>query len=77
MFPGAETLRPQLTIGATDPRFFRARGTGRLRHRAVQPRGDVRGSSISRFHGHDERIDVESLGLTADLWLGVARDLLT
>ena len=32
---------------------------------------------ISRFHGHDERIDVESLGLTTDLWLGVAHDLLT
>jgi hypothetical protein len=32
---------------------------------------------ISRFHGHDERIDQASLGLTTDLWLGVAQDLLT
>ena len=24
-----------------------------------------------RFHGNDERIDVESLGLTTQLWLGV------
>ena len=29
-----------------------------------------------RFHGHDERIDVESLRLTTQLWLDVARDLL-
>ena len=29
-----------------------------------------------RFHGHDERIDVESLALTTQLWLDVARDLL-
>ena len=31
---------------------------------------------ISRFHGNDERIDVESLRLTTDLWLGVVHDLL-
>ncbi len=29
-----------------------------------------------RFHGNDERIDVESLRLTTQLWLDVARDLL-
>ena len=26
----------------------------------------------SRFHGNDERIDVESLGLSAEFWYGVA-----
>jgi phosphoglycolate phosphatase-like HAD superfamily hydrolase len=31
----------------------------------------------TRFHGNDERIDVESLGLAADFWLDIARDLLT
>jgi acetylornithine deacetylase/succinyl-diaminopimelate desuccinylase-like protein len=25
-----------------------------------------------RFHGHDERIDVESLRLTTEMWLGLA-----
>ena len=30
----------------------------------------------SRFHGHNERIDVESLALTTRLWLDVATDLL-
>jgi di/tripeptidase len=29
-----------------------------------------------RFHGNDERIDVESLRLTTQLWLDVVRDLL-
>jgi di/tripeptidase len=29
-----------------------------------------------RFHGNDERVDVESLRLTTQLWLDVARDLL-
>ena len=28
-------------------------------------------SSSSRFHGHDERIDIESLRLTVGLWLDV------
>ena len=34
------------------------------------------GDLARRFHGNDERIDVESLGLTTRLWLDVARDLL-
>ena len=29
-----------------------------------------------RFHGNDERIDVESLRLTTQLWLDVVHDLL-
>jgi hypothetical protein len=29
------------------------------------------------FHGDNERIDVESLGLSVELWDLVARDLLT
>ena len=28
------------------------------------------------FHGDDERIDIESLGLSVELWDRVARDLL-
>jgi di/tripeptidase len=31
----------------------------------------------SRFHGHDERIDVDSLGLATDFWIGVATELLS
>ena len=31
----------------------------------------------SRFHGNDERIDVASLGLSTELWTGVAAELLS
>ena len=31
---------------------------------------------FNRFHGHNERIDIESLRLTTNLWLDVTRDLL-
>ena len=34
------------------------------------------GEFSRRFHGNDERIDVESLGLTAGLYLDVCEDLL-
>jgi di/tripeptidase len=27
----------------------------------------------TRFHGNDERIDTESLGLAADFWVHIAR----
>jgi acetylornithine deacetylase/succinyl-diaminopimelate desuccinylase-like protein len=29
-----------------------------------------------RFHGNDERVDVDSLALTTQLWLDVARHML-
>jgi di/tripeptidase len=29
----------------------------------------------SRFHGNDERIDVESLGLAADFWVHIAKTI--
>jgi acetylornithine deacetylase/succinyl-diaminopimelate desuccinylase-like protein len=69
------TLLPQLEIGATDARFFRAKGTvayGTGLFSASVTYEDM----ISRFHGHDERIDVESLALTTDLWLGIVHDIL-
>ena len=34
------------------------------------------GDFARRFHGNDERIDVESLRLTTQLWLDVVKDLL-
>jgi hypothetical protein len=32
---------------------------------------------LTRFHGNDERIDLESLGLSAAYFYGIAKDLLT
>jgi acetylornithine deacetylase/succinyl-diaminopimelate desuccinylase-like protein len=73
--PGG-TLLPQLEIGATDARFFRAKGTVAY-GTGLFSAGISYEDMVSRFHGNDERIDVESLGLTTDLWLGVAHDVLS
>jgi acetylornithine deacetylase/succinyl-diaminopimelate desuccinylase-like protein len=73
--PGSRLL-PQLEIGATDARFFRAKGTVAYGSGLFSPNVTYE-DMISRFHGNDERIDVESLGLTTELWLGVARDVLS
>lgn len=72
--PGG-TLLPQIEIGATDARFFRAKGTIAY-GTGLFSAGVTYEDMISRFHGHDERIDVESLALTTDLWLGIVDDLL-
>ncbi len=73
-FPGAR-LSAQLTVGFTDARVARSLGAvaygAGLFHPSVPP-----GDFARRFHGNDERIDVESLGLTTRLWLDVATDLL-
>ena len=68
-YPGAEVL-PSMVTGGTDSRYFRQRGVpsygaGLLSHDV--PLADF----LNRFHGHNERIDVESLRLTTKLWLDV------
>jgi acetylornithine deacetylase/succinyl-diaminopimelate desuccinylase-like protein len=73
-YPAAELL-PELLVGATDARFFRDKGvvgygTG------LFDRNVSLAEFASRFHGHNERIDVTSLGLCTELWMGVAKDLL-
>lgn len=73
-YPSADLL-PELLIGATDARFFRDKGvvgygTGLLDRSVSLP------EFASRFHGHNERIDVTSLGLCTDFWVGVMKDLL-
>jgi acetylornithine deacetylase/succinyl-diaminopimelate desuccinylase-like protein len=68
-FPTARMV-PQLMAGFTDARIFRkmgsiAYGTGLFS--PDLPAGDY----ATRFHGNDERIDVESLRLTTQFWLDV------
>jgi acetylornithine deacetylase/succinyl-diaminopimelate desuccinylase-like protein len=68
-------LAPNLHMGFTDARVFRELGVTAYGAGLFSP--DVEpGEFARRFHGHNERIDVESLRLTTDLWLGVVRDLL-
>jgi acetylornithine deacetylase/succinyl-diaminopimelate desuccinylase-like protein len=73
-FPGA-TLNPQFTVGFTDARIFRALGSVSYGAGLFSPTVDAAEFS-RRFHGHDERVDIESLRLTTELWDRVVTDLL-
>jgi acetylornithine deacetylase/succinyl-diaminopimelate desuccinylase-like protein len=73
--PGAEVL-PWMIVGGTDAAFFRRRGVPSYGAGLFSTRASL-AEFQSRFHGHDERIDVDSLGLSTQLWLDVASDLLT
>jgi acetylornithine deacetylase/succinyl-diaminopimelate desuccinylase-like protein len=73
-FPSAR-LNPELIVGFTDARVFRQLGAVAYGAGLFSP--DVEPGDYSRrFHGNDERVDLESLELTTQLWLDVARDLL-
>ena len=69
-YPNA-TIVPSLVTGGTDARFFRDRGAVAYGAGLLSPKVDTT-EFFRRFHGHDERIDIESLRLTVDLWLDVA-----
>ena len=57
----APTCLPGLMVGGTDARFYRERGCGRLRRRRCSRPDDDARVVRQRFHGNDERIDVDSL----------------
>ncbi len=73
-YPGARTV-PYLTVGATDARFHRALG-------GVAYGFGLHSAAISfeqygaMFHGVDERVDVESLRLSTEMWIALAHDFL-
>jgi acetylornithine deacetylase/succinyl-diaminopimelate desuccinylase-like protein len=69
------TLVPRLTTGGTDARFFRKKGTIAYGAALFSNRISLAEFS-SRFHGHDERVDVDSLTLTGQLYHDVVGDLL-
>ncbi len=73
-FPSAR-ISPQMTVGFTDARVYRQLGAVAYGAGLFSPELDS-GDFSRRFHGNDERIDVESLRLTTQLWLDVAADLL-
>ncbi|MEM8924963.1 MAG: M20/M25/M40 family metallo-hydrolase [Actinomycetota bacterium] len=68
-YPGSRVI-PSLVTGGTDARFFRNRGAIAYGAGLLSPKVDVT-EFFRRFHGHDERIDIESLRLTLALWLDV------
>jgi acetylornithine deacetylase/succinyl-diaminopimelate desuccinylase-like protein len=74
-FEPEATLLPRITAGGTDATSFRragsvAYGFGLLSNAVTFD------DFSSRFHGNDERIDVESLRLTTQCWLDLCRDFL-
>jgi acetylornithine deacetylase/succinyl-diaminopimelate desuccinylase-like protein len=73
-FPGTQ-LAPDLIVGFTDSRIYRELGATSYGAGLFSPSLEP-GEYSLRFHGNDERIDIESLGLTTQLWLDVARDVL-
>ncbi len=63
-------------VGGTDARFYRDRGRVAYGAGLFSP-GMTSATFGSRFHGHDERIDVDSLALATQFWIDISRDLLT
>jgi acetylornithine deacetylase/succinyl-diaminopimelate desuccinylase-like protein len=64
-------LVPRITAGGTDAEFFRRSGTVAYGFGLFSPALSA-GEFATRFHGNNERIDVESLGLTTEAWLALA-----
>ncbi|HEX6417304.1 MAG TPA: M20/M25/M40 family metallo-hydrolase [Acidimicrobiales bacterium] len=74
-FYAGSHLVPTLSVGATDARFFRRLGTTAYGFGLFSRK--LTFDELGRmFHGDDERVDVESLRLSTELWEAVARDLL-
>jgi len=66
---------PMLIVGATDARFFRRMGATAYGF-GLFSRNLTFEDFSTMFHGDDERVDQESLRLSAELWGAVAHDLL-
>jgi acetylornithine deacetylase/succinyl-diaminopimelate desuccinylase-like protein len=68
-YPGARLL-PRMIVGFTDAPYFRQRGAVAYGF-GLFSRALTGEAMAGRFHGNDERIDVESLALTTQAWLEV------
>jgi acetylornithine deacetylase/succinyl-diaminopimelate desuccinylase-like protein len=66
-------LVPWLMTGATDNRFFRRAGSVGYGFGLFSKRLAFE-DYATMFHGNDERVDQESLGLSTDLWLAIAEE---
>ena len=66
-YPGAK-LVPRLIVGFTDAPYFREHGAVAYGF-GLFSRALTAEAMSGRFHGNDERVDVESLALTTQAWL--------
>jgi acetylornithine deacetylase/succinyl-diaminopimelate desuccinylase-like protein len=73
VYPDAALL-PRVTSGATDAAFFREMGAVAYGF-GLLSRSITAEDFAARFHGNDERIDIESLRLTTDAWIDLCRDV--
>jgi acetylornithine deacetylase/succinyl-diaminopimelate desuccinylase-like protein len=73
-YPDA-TLLPTMTVGGTDARFYRDHGAIAYGFGLFSP-GVTYESFRSRFHGHNERIDTESLRMSTEIWLQLVAEVL-
>jgi acetylornithine deacetylase/succinyl-diaminopimelate desuccinylase-like protein len=73
-YPRARLL-PRLLVGFTDAPYFREHGAVAYGF-GLFSRALTAEAMAGRFHGNDERVDVESLALTTQAWLEVCELLL-
>jgi acetylornithine deacetylase/succinyl-diaminopimelate desuccinylase-like protein len=73
-YPGARLL-PRMIVGFTDAPYFREHGATAYGF-GLFSRALTAEAMSGRFHGNDERIDVESLALTTQAWLEVCETFL-
>ncbi len=73
-YPGAKLL-PKMIVGFTDAPYFREKGAVAYGF-GLFSRTLTAEAMSGRFHGNDERIDVESLALTTQAWLEVCEQFL-
>jgi acetylornithine deacetylase/succinyl-diaminopimelate desuccinylase-like protein len=66
---------PFLTVGATDARFFRRAGSTAYGFGLFSTALSMEDYGVM-FHGDNERVDVESLRLSTEMWEALARDVL-
>jgi acetylornithine deacetylase/succinyl-diaminopimelate desuccinylase-like protein len=74
LVPGSKII-PRMTGGATDARFFRWKGVPSYGF-ALHSRRIPYTEYPLMFHGNNERIDTESLRLSATMWEALCRDFL-
>ncbi len=74
-FPTSRMV-PQLMAGFTDARIFRRMGSIAYGTGLFSP-DLAAGDYATRFHGNDERIDIESLRLTTQFWLDVVTGVMS
>lgn len=71
--PGTANV-PFLSVGGTDARFFRRLGVASYGYGLFSERIGV-DDFFAMFHGDNERVDVESLRLTTELWEALIDDV--